>query len=409
VLSLYAFQMGFAGWGFLVESPDGGLGFAAGQLHEFVKAKGPLWAQWVVDREPAGFLLLVFNICAKYFLVFLPFLLMMLLSWAPMLNIDRFLRGSTWRMRAYLSFKLRNDILILLAPALLFQLIVDLMDNLKFTRFMSSGVYVPLFSTGVAMLVVYLLAPFLMVCIWVTRPFPAGALRDRLYAVCGRAGVKFRRLLIWDTMGGSVGNACVTGLMGPTRYILITDTLLQTMNDDEVEAVFGHELGHARFLHFPFFFEFILSMIFVSAAIRHLAGWLVQNHAPFWIPLDYYGDISTFLAMTLTVGVYFGIFFGMASRRFERQADIFGAFVINNVSAFSSALMKVARLNGAAPDTPSWRHYSIAKRIDFLERARTDPKVLAGFERELKILFIAFAALTALAVVFTVILELGII
>ena len=404
VLALYGVQMGIVGWGFFVEDAGAGLGLATGSLIDTINEQYPAWAKQIAGIGLIRVVLLVINILGKYFLIFLPFVAMMLLSWSPMLKVDRLLRGSTWRIRSYLSFKLRNDIMILLIPAMIFWTMVEMIEYWSPVHLISSGVYLPILATGVAMFLVYLVAPFLLVNIWVTHSMPDGPLRRRLEDVCRRAGIGFRRIMVWDTMGGAVANACVTGFVGPLRYILITDTLLDNMNDDEIEAIFGHELGHAHFMHFPFFFEFILSMIFVSISLEWLFQWLVGIMS---LPLSEQTlmGLASFLAWGVTLGVYLGGLFGMASRRFERQADIFGAFVVNNVSAFASALIKVARMNGSDPDTPSWRHFSISRRLDFLDRAREDPEILVRFDRELKVMLLIFTAIAMAAVAVAVVAE----
>lgn len=106
------------------------------------------------------------------------------------------------------------------------------------------------------------------------------------------------------------------------------------------------------------------------------------------------------------LALYFGLFFGFLSRRFERQADIFGCRVVScgradcppnhapddwsrsdpplcpeGVQIFVRALEKIADLNGAMRDARSWRHFSIAKRVDFLQQLATKPEIDRRFQR----------------------------
>jgi STE24 endopeptidase len=117
-----------------------------------------------------------------------------------------------------------------------------------------------------------------------------------------------------------------------------------------------------------------------------------------------------------TVGVattvlYWGVGFGWLSRRFERQADLFGARCVapdeddscalpcsvhgdaqtasvadgrvcaTGVALFASALDCVATLNGIPHEERSWRHSSIGSRIRFLASLAGDPGRAARFER----------------------------
>jgi hypothetical protein len=74
-------------------------------------------------------------------------------------------------------------------------------------------------------------------------PMQDGPLRDRLMALASQAGVAVRDVLVADaSQRTNALNAYVSGL-GPTRRVVVHDTLLQR-GDDEVAAVVAHELGH---------------------------------------------------------------------------------------------------------------------------------------------------------------------
>ena len=108
-----------------------------------------------------------------------------------------------------------------------------------------------------------------------------------------------------------------------------------------------------------------------------------------------------------------GTGFGWLSRRFEREADLFGARCVTpsaedcrmpcavhgddqrtpvgpgrvcatGAAIFTSALDRVAVLNGIPHEERSWRHSSIGSRIRFLTSLAGDPRRAARFERLLK-------------------------
>jgi STE24 endopeptidase len=77
-------------------------------------------------------------------------------------------------------------------------------------------------------------------------PMPAGELRDSLIAMAARDGVPVKDVLVADASRRTTAlNAYVSGL-GPTRRIVVYDTLLRNAPAAEVEAVVAHELGHAK-------------------------------------------------------------------------------------------------------------------------------------------------------------------
>src|SRR5207248_11762387 len=84
------------------------------------------------------------------------------------------------------------------------------------------------------------------------RPLPPSPLRDRLAAAGRRLRVRYADILLWDTRGG-VANAMLAGVLPWFRYILLSDRLLAELTPDEVEAVFGHEIGHVKHRHMIFY------------------------------------------------------------------------------------------------------------------------------------------------------------
>src|SRR5690606_19427186 len=77
---------------------------------------------------------------------------------------------------------------------------------------------------------------------------PEGELLDRVRQVADRAGVEVGRVEVADESRRSRrDNAYVAGL-GPTRRIVLFDTLLDTP-PELVEQVVAHELGHVRRRH----------------------------------------------------------------------------------------------------------------------------------------------------------------
>jgi STE24 endopeptidase len=165
----------------------------------------------------------------------------------------------------------------------------------------------------------------------------------------------------------------VTGMLGPLRYVLLTDALLERLPEEQVEAVMAHEVGHVRRRHVPWLAAGLLASIGVPMGLIDLAialGWRVPQIAQL-------GLIAGALALGLTL-------FGWISRRFEWQADAFaaqhlsghrtdgrrdeGAVVISEdaVKSMSGALEAVASLNHIPRRKFSWRHGSIQRRMENL-------------------------------------------
>ncbi|MFG0274842.1 MAG: M48 family metallopeptidase [Phycisphaerales bacterium] len=213
------------------------------------------------------------------------------------------------------------------------------------------------------------LTPPLVRRIWDTVPLGAGALRDRLDALCKRQRVGVAEILVWRTRGATL-NAAVMGVFAPVRYVLLSDALLERLPDDELEAVVAHEVGHARRRHLPWLMGALGATIGLGALTGDLAAQLLPAHAAEWgVWLD-----SIAIALGLCAGFWA---LGMVSRRFERQADAFAVQHLSGMAgghasdapateeatrAMAGALGRVAALSHIPTERFTWRHGSIGSR-----------------------------------------------
>src|SRR5207247_3489707 len=135
------------------------------------------------------------------------------------------------------------------------------------------------------------------------RSLPSGPTRARIEAAARRLHFRFADLLVWPTHG-SVVNAMIVGLVPRVRFVIFTDGILDDMPPGELDAVFGHEVGHARHGHIWFYALFLaLSMTVLQAAFL-------------------FADLKPNSAMWLVFVAYLFVVFGFLSRRCERQADV---------------------------------------------------------------------------------------
>ncbi|MCC6322882.1 MAG: M48 family metalloprotease [Phycisphaerales bacterium] len=174
--------------------------------------------------------------------------------------------------------------------------------------------------------IIFALSPLVLRRVWDTVRLTSGPLHDRLMRLCRASGVSIRGLLVWRTHGTML-NGAVIGLVGPLRYILLTDALLDQLPERQIEAVMAHEIGHARHAHMPWLAGSLLAGFGGVALLVGTAIWgglLVIDAAG-------HGAFAEWLAMSslLTGGMAVCSFagaltvFGFVSRRFEWQADAF--------------------------------------------------------------------------------------
>ena len=263
---------------------------------------------------------------------------------------------------------------------------------------------------------VLLLSPAFVRLSWPTHPLPEGPLRRRLERLARRHGFRCSDILVWDT-DGTLVNAGVTGAAPFFRYVLLSDALIENLDEHQVAAVFGHEIGHIAHRHlffFGFFFVGSLGMLALLGRGITALTWPGESSAAM--------VAETALVMA-GIAAYFFVLFGMLSRRFERQADVFGCRAVScdrgdcpphadrdgqagvvasrpvdgrlcpvGIRIFANALSEVAALNGIEPRARSWRHGSIARRVAFLEGLEGRPTAVRRFQAGTTRLRLALAA-----------------
>ena len=363
-------------------------------------------------------------------LVLLPFALSLLLVWLAYFRVDEVLRSRLetavvhpphWKSRWYhLDFHLRHHLGVVLGPLLAMVTVRDVVA----VAFRESGFRsaAELVGEVVGLVAILVFAPVLLRLLWRAEPLPAGPLRERLQQLGQRLQFNPSEILVWNTHGAVI-NAAVAGILPWPRYVLLSDGLLSHLSADEVEAVFGHEAGHVRHHHLWFFIAFLLGATSFLVLTMTAAGQLVTRLMGDGAAVQLFSLARGLAVPFVCLGMYFGIFFGFLSRRFERQADIFGCRAVScgqadcpanhlpheptsrelplcpaGIQVFVQALEKIATLNGSMRDARSWRHFSIAKRVEFLERLATQPQLERSFQRVVVLLkVLVIAALTGAA------------
>lgn len=193
-------------------------------------------------------------------------------------------------------------------------------------------------------------APVLLVPIFLrSRPLAAGALRDDLLGLAARAGVSVGSVRVLQAGAKTASaNAAVMG-MGPTRRIVLTDTLIDEQAVDagpisEVRAVLGHELGHHRSRDLWRFAALGAASTFVTFGV---GAWLVDR-MPDALAHGGPRTLAGVPALALCLGIVgwpLSLVSASYSRRRERAADAFGFDVAGDPEAFARALEGLCRTN----------------------------------------------------------------
>lgn len=157
-------------------------------------------------------------------------------------------------------------------------------------------------------------------------PLEDQALKQRIEDLLTRCGFQSNGVFVMDgSRRSSHGNAYFSGL-GTNKRIVFFDTLLKSLNPDEVEAVLAHELGHFKRRHIQ---KRIISMAVLSLAGLAILAWLI-NLPEFYTGLGV-AESSTYMALILFMMVspifslYLQPLLAHFSRKYEFEADDYAA------------------------------------------------------------------------------------
>jgi STE24 endopeptidase len=177
-------------------------------------------------------------------------------------------------------------------------------------------------------------------------PIDNEELESEIKTLLNKAGIRVSRIFKVDASRRTKHtNAYFTGI-GKTKRIVLYDTLIETMNRDEILAVLAHEAGHWKKKH-------VLKHIITTEVIA-LVGIYIAFHVlqtDFLVHLFAIKQSSLFVKLILLgfIGsiILFpiGPLFHLISRRHENEADKYSFEITGKAEGMISALVKLSKDN----------------------------------------------------------------
>ena len=210
-------------------------------------------------------------------------------------------------------------------------------------------------------------------------PMKDKVLETEILQLADRAGIDGGRVFeVNKSEDTEAVNAYVGGL-SDTKRIVLWDTLLKKLDQEQVLAVMGHEMGHYVLGH-TWKLLALLSVLILAAlyAVHRSLDFLIrryQHRFGFSEP----SDVASLPLLILLLSVFFLALQPVAfayTRQIERESDRFGLEITRNNHAMASALALLQDENLAHPRPGLlyvlWRswHPPIAERIEFANSYR---------------------------------------
>jgi STE24 endopeptidase len=157
-------------------------------------------------------------------------------------------------------------------------------------------------------------------------PIEEGSLKNRIQKLLTRCGFNSKGIFIMDgSKRSGHGNAYFTGI-GNNKRIVFFDTLVKSLDEEELEAVLAHELGHFKCKHV---IKMLAATSITSLIGLAILGWLIDQS---W----FYNGLgvtqpsnAAALLLFMLVSPVFTVFMQPIStyfqRKFEFEADDFAA------------------------------------------------------------------------------------
>ena len=243
--------------------------------------------------------------------------------------------------KTWLSDMLKQTILGLLIGVPLIMVILWLMD--------SAGSYWWLYAWAVWMgfgfLMMWAYPAFIAPIFNKFTELDDESLKQRIECLMTRCGFISKGIKIMDgSRRSSHGNAYFTGL-GNNKQIVFFDNLLNSLDEEEVEAVLAHELGHFKRKHI---LKRLITMTIMTLIGFAVLGWLMQqtwfyNGLGMSTP-SIYAALVLFSLSSPVFTFFLAPVSAMISRKHEFEADDFAAQQAN-AAKLTEALVKLYKDN----------------------------------------------------------------
>ncbi len=216
--------------------------------------------------------------------------------------------------------KLKSCLLSLILGMLILYPIIYFFNEFPHQFWLYTWILISAFSLFMAMFYSNIIVPLFNK----QTPLEEGELRKAIEQFSSKVGFRLTNIYVIDGSKRSTkANAYFTGL-GKQKRIVLYDTLIDSMNTQEIVAVLAHEIGHYKHKH-------IISSLIISILNIGIMLWLFSlfaNHPIFSQALgvaqpNIHIAAISFAILYSPISSIIGFFINKLSRKNEYQADTF--------------------------------------------------------------------------------------
>jgi Zn-dependent protease with chaperone function len=310
----------------------------------------------------------------------LLFFLFLFLMWREAQPASRKLFGCRRSPSGFAAASLRGNLPLIL-PWFVLSLTFDLLRLLPWPAAQQTlaSSWGELLFFLVALAFLTLLFPPLASRLWGCVPLPPGPQREMIERFCRRQNFS-AQILSWPLLEGRALTAAVMGIIPRFRCLLLTPALLAALDQEELEAVLAHEIGHVRKKHFLLLLLLLAAFGLLTQVLSGQLLSLLLGSGWFW-RLALWSGLSAERLLEYLTGaaalalllLCFRFLFGWFIRNFERQADLHAVQVQGGGWPLFRAFDKIAVLSGIRPEQKNWHHFGLGERMEFIVRCGHDP------------------------------------
>jgi len=318
----------------------------------------------IFSESPIAMGLYIFAIGYLYWLLKLPF------DWYYQFRIEEKFKFNTTTLKLWIIDQVKIFLIFLILTTLIAGMVIYLYNYNP-----SKWAIYAFIALAVIQIILMIIAPKILMPLfnkfW---KLPEGSLRDKLFSLCEKTNFPVSSIEVMDGSKRSKhSNAFFTGF-GKFRKIILFDTLIHQLSEDELLSVVAHEIGHYKYGHiikslFLSFTSTAISLFIVDYLIK--CGWFYQafgfntiNPAPAFLLLFLIGGSFSFWILPIL---------NHFSRKWEFQADAFAAKTSEKPEYLIAALKKLAEKNLSNPyphplySSVYYSHPDLIQRIKALE------------------------------------------